>query len=242
MIPPCDFIPIAANTARLAPEEKKGRGWCESSRFVEKIVERSGLRNQDDSQTAQGYYAFSAAGDYYGSINTHDPEKVLAILARASKEFAANTPAKVEIKETSLGPESEIPEGALVLRVFSRIAPLSEGMDDRLRRRNAHVGRDHLWLLKEEAAAILSKLKEAKETDAPETLAKRLCRYHLTDNIRGESDLWEPENVRERVFKVVKRSETEKIVSVQLTGAYSMSRPAAQGSVKRPEMGLAGTL
>src|SRR5205814_138897 len=107
-----------------------------------------------------------------------------------------------ELKESSLGPESKVPEGALVLRVFSRIAPLPAGLDEIHRRRNGQLGRDHLWLLKNDAAEIVSRLKEAKEADAPQALSKRLCRYHLTDNVRGESDLWEPENVKKRSFKV----------------------------------------
>jgi hypothetical protein len=239
-----DFIPAAANTASLAPEEKKGRNWCESSRFIEKIIEQSGLRKQDESQTAQGYYAFSAAGDYYGSINTHDPDQVLAILDRARKAFAAKPPAKVQLRETSLGPESALPAGALVLRVFSRILPLPEGLGELQRRRNGQLGRDHLWLLKEDAEAILSKLRDAEEADAPDALSRRLCRFHLTDNVRGESDLWGPDEIKKRSFKVSRVARTETLLTVKLTGSYAMRMTGIQveGRDKKSEMGLEGVL
>jgi len=239
-----DFIPVAANTAYLAPEEKKGRNWCESSRFLEKIIEKSGLRKQDESETAQGHYAFSAAGDVYGSINTNDPDEVLAILKRAKKEFAAARPAKVELKESSLGPESPVPEGAIVLRVFSRITPLPAGLDELHRRRNGQLGRDHLWLLKSDAAEMLSRLKAAKEADAPPALSTRLCRFHLTDNVRGESDLWGPEDVKKRSFTVAKLAETETAMTVRLTGSYAMLMTGikVEGRPKKSEMGLEGTI
>jgi hypothetical protein len=239
-----DFIPAAANTAHLAPEEKKGRNWCDTSRFIEKIIERSGLRKQDESQTAQGYYAFSAAGDYYGSINTHDPDELLTILERARKEFAAKPPAKVPLQETSIGPESAVPAGALVLRVFSRILPLPEGLSALQRRRNGQLGRDHLWLLQEDAQAILSTLRDAEEADAPDAISKRLCRFHLTDNVRGESDLWETEQLQKRSFKVARMAQTETLLTVKLTGSYAMrmSGIRVEGRDKKSDMGLEGVL
>ena len=137
-----------------------------------------------------------------------------------------------------------MPEGALVLNVYSRIAPLPAGLDELRRRRNGQLGRDHLWLLKSDAAEVLSRLKQAKEADAPEALSRRLCRYHLTDNVRGESDLWEPENVRKRTFTMSTLAETQTSVTVRLVGAFAMliSGIKVEGRNKRSEMGLEGTL
>jgi hypothetical protein len=239
-----DFIPVAANSAFLAPEDKKRRNWCDSSRFLENIIQKSGLRKQDEFESSQGYYAFSAAGDYYGSINTHNPDKVLVILERARKEFSAKPPPQVEFRETSLGPESQVPEEALVLNVYSRITPLPAGLDELHRRRNGQLGRDHLWLLKGEAAEIVAKLRKAAEAEAPESLSKRLCRYHLTDNVRGESDLWGPGHVKKRSFVVKRIAETETTMTVQITGTYAMLMTGirVEGRDKKTDMGLEGTL
>jgi len=98
--------------------------------------------------------------------------------------------------------------------------------------------------LKSDAAEILSRLKEAKQADAPEALSKRLCRYHLTDNVRGESDLWEPENVRKRAFTVTIIAETATTLTVELSGTFAMlmSDIKVEGRGKRSELGLEGAL
>ena len=110
-----DFIPVAGNTSHLAPENVANRNWCETSRFLEAVILKSGLRKQDRSGTAQGYYAFSAAGDFYGGFNDDDVDTHLDVLERARKSFARKPPATVELKETTLGPESAVPAGATVL-------------------------------------------------------------------------------------------------------------------------------
>jgi hypothetical protein len=137
-----------------------------------------------------------------------------------------------------------VPDGALVLRVFSRITPLPAGLNELRRRRNGQLGRDHLWLTKSDAAEILSRLKDAKEAEAPSGLSKRLCRYHLTDNVRGESDLWGPDDVQKRSFTVAKLTETETAMTVRLTGAYAMRMTGikVEGRKTKSEMGLEGTL
>ena len=137
-----------------------------------------------------------------------------------------------------------MPESALVLRVFSRISPLPAGLNELRRRRNGQLGRDHLWLPKSDAAEILSRLKGANEAEAPPALSKRLCRYHLTDNVRGESDLWGSEDVQKRSFTVAKLAETETTLSVRLAGTYAMRMTGikVEGRPAKSEMALEGTL
>jgi hypothetical protein len=211
---------------------------------MEKLIQKSGLRKQDESETAQGYYAFSAAGDFYASANTHDPDEVLALLAGAKSAFVAHPPAKIELNETSLGPEARVPEGALILRVYCRITPLPAGLSDLQRTRNGQLGRDHLWMLKEEAAEILASLKNRNEMEAPPSLSRRLCRFHLTDNVRGESDLWEPDHLKKSALRVAKIGETETVVRVTLSGTYSMLRTGVkvEGRDRKSDLGLEGTL
>ena len=78
-----DFIPVAVNVAHLVPEEPERRNWGESSKFVEAIVRKSGMRTRQRGD-AQGYYALSAAGDFYGGLNTHDIDKVFAMMSKGS--------------------------------------------------------------------------------------------------------------------------------------------------------------
>lgn len=237
-----DFIAVTANTAFLAPEEKAQRGWGESSRFVESMITKSGLRKQDSSETAQGYYAFSASGDFYGAVNG-DRDDVVKLLENARKAAAEKPPGKVELKETTLGPDVKMPEGAVVLAVYSRIVPLPEGTaQDSF---NRGVGRDHLWITKEEQIAMVKSLSGAETADLPGTLSKRIVRFHLTDNVRGESDLWDGDHVKKRSFKISRIAETPEILTVGLAGSFSMLMPKRKRDEKPhlvPEMGYDGTL
>lgn len=237
-----DFVAVAANAAHLAPEEKERRNWCESSRFIESVIKKSRLRKQDSSESAQGYYAFSAAGDFYGAING-DKADVVKLLENAKKTFAESPPKKAELKETTMGPEAKIPDEAIVLRVYSRIVPLPEDVpQDSL---NRSVGRDHLWITKEEQVAMLKALASIETADAPETLSKRIVRFHLTDNVRGESDLWDSENVKVRSFQISRIADSPTLLTVKLKGSFSMLMPKRKRDEKPhlvPEMGYAGTL
>ncbi|GAC1449604.1 MAG: hypothetical protein NVSMB9_33560 [Isosphaeraceae bacterium] len=238
-----DYIPVAINVAHLVPEESRQRNWGESSRFVESMVRKSGLRTTQKGD-AQGYYALSAAGDFYGGINTHDLDEVLALLEGARDRFAARPPRPISLTETELGPEAPVPAGASVLRVFSRIDPLPEKTPRK--RLNQSVGRDHLWVLKSEMDRIVSSLSGAEEdADAPETLSNRLVRFHLIDNVRGEPDLWHPEHVQRRSFRVSRVAGTPTTLTVALTGSFSLKMPRgprAEGGRDVAEMGLEGTL
>ena len=103
-----DFIPVAINVAHLVPEDTERRNWGESSKFVEAIVRKSGLRTRQRGD-AQGYYALSAAGDFYGGLNTHDIDKVIELLDGARRRLAADPPQPVSLTETELGPEARVP-------------------------------------------------------------------------------------------------------------------------------------
>ena len=233
---------MVANTTFLAPEEKERRNWSESSRFVEGMIQESKLREQDSSGTAQGYYAFSAAGNFYGANNS-ERDEILELLKGARKAFKDNPPKKTSLNEKTLGPESKIPEGTTVLNVFSRIDPAPKELagDDL----NRGVGRDHLWILKKDTEEILSRLKDVKTAEAPNALVLRLVRFHLVDNVRGEPDHWDPENIKSTSFKIEKLTENENSIGVKLSGNYSMLMPARKRDEKPhhvPEMGLIGNL
>jgi hypothetical protein len=206
------------------------------------VIEKSGLRKQDNSETAQGYYAFSAAGDYYGAVNAGKDE-VLQILLDAKKKCSASPPAKADFKETSMKTEARVPEGAAVLNVYSRIDPLPSGL--KVEDLNRSIGRDHLWILKDELKDIALKLKDASEAPLPEPLARRLVRFHLIDNVRGEPDLWEPKNIKSREFKLTKLSASDERLRIRIEGVYSMLMPPRHRDERPhvvPEMGLTGTL
>src|SRR5262245_42070226 len=190
-------------------------------------------------QTVQGYYAFSAAGELYGNMGAwQEPSELphlIKLLEDARKRWVENPPVKVELKELSLGAESRVPEGAVVLRVFSRIDPLPQGLDQKRDRLNRSVGRDHLWILKDEQAEILRRLTEKADAELPERLAGRILRYHVTDNVRGEADAWTAEQVKASRFLMRRTRDSKTSLEATLTCAFTLED-------KTLNVGLTGTL
>jgi hypothetical protein len=66
------------------------------------------------------------------------------------------------------------------------------GYDPAARRSEVYqnsLGRDHLWIRKDEAEALA-------QGEFPRSLQQRLARYHLVDNTRGEPPMWEAAEVK----------------------------------------------
>jgi hypothetical protein len=51
------------------------------------------------------------------------------------------------------------------------------------------LGRDHLWVRRDEADALA-------RGQLPESLQRRIARFHLIDNTRGEPPFWRPDEIR----------------------------------------------
>lgn len=139
-----------------------------------------------EGTTAQGFYVVGADGSAYAFNNNRSVERVMGMLDKGSQGFAKSPPQRVEFDAETLSRNTvrKPPVETLVLRVFSRISPVPEGCDAA----NENVARDHLWLLAEEQAAFA-------QGKIPENFIKRLCRFNLVDNIRGEPDHWKKNEV-----------------------------------------------
>lgn len=146
------------------------------------------LERVRNGQTAQGFWVLGAGGDFYGYNNNRSIERVHAMLdaallkfnAAPSKEEAGPTPEQLQAPSAP-----QPPEGASIVRVHARIRPVPEGCADSNRR----VGRDHVWVTKEEVASLA-------KGEMPETFIGRIARFHLVDNVRGEPDMWTGAQVR----------------------------------------------
>ena len=232
------FIPVAVNQDYLVPLEWSHRNWSESAKFMTDICKKAG-RGTVKYQTVQGYYVISAAGDLYGVMGAcADPGQapwMIKLLEDGLKGFSDKPPPKVELKEVSLGPETKAPEGTVVLRVFTRIDPLPKGLDPKKDLVNRGVGRDHLWILKDEQSEILKRLAASRVGDLPDALGKRIVLHHLRDNVRGEPLPWGMDDVKALSFRISLTKDSKTTLLVNLTGSYSLNK-------QNPESGLTGTL
>jgi hypothetical protein len=157
----------------------------------------------------------AADGTAYGYNNNRSVERLNQMLDVSLEAFRANPPKRVEIPESELKAEwCHRPDpGTSVLRIFTRIRPVPEGADPS----NKIVARDHIWVTEDEVRAIFA--GRAAEFSPPQTLVWRLARFHLTDNVRGEPDMWAIPEVREADF-VVRPTNSG---SYKMTGRFSAS-------------------
>ena len=151
-------------------------------------IAEANLERVRQGNTAQGFYVLDSGGTFYGYNNNRSVERVTGLLDRASVAFrdaktAGQAPTEAEMK-ASRGPEA--PAGTTRVRVFTRIRPVPAGAADANRR----VNRDHLWISQEEVAALAAGQAGGKTFPVPPTLARRIARFHLVDNVRGEPDMW----------------------------------------------------
>ena len=181
-----DFVPVAIDQA-CQRRQKDTEG-----EFYRKIASQS-PRN-DFTRTTQGYYIATASGDLLLYNNNRDPEKVQRLLEEKLDEFKASVPSDASaISRTSTDPRYtlEPPKGGLVLRVQAKILDGYEPTDNRWEKIfQSAVSRDNLWVTAEEHQQLVKSI-------FPESLAKRIARFHLVDNTRGEPTMWEPAEVED---------------------------------------------
>jgi hypothetical protein len=140
---------------------------------------------------SQGFYIFTPAGKLLEYSNTVSGDRMKEVLASALKKFDPTAPIpKIEEDAKEGRPPYEAPEGGLVVTVTSKVlggyAKTEDGM---LKIRQDSLGRDHLWVRKDEAEAL------CKGT-LPEALKVRIARFHLVDNTRGEPPFWKEQEIK----------------------------------------------
>jgi hypothetical protein len=226
-----DFIPVAINCDYFVPLDQTARNWSLTAKFMTDVCRKNG-KGIKPGETTQGYYPMSAAGDSYGvggACATLGQEKwMIGLLGNSLRAFKKNPPVKVDLKETSLPPETTLPEGVAVLRTFTRAA-LSKEQLAKLDIHSTGVQRDHLWILAEEQAEILNRLANQEEADVPTRLARRIIRYHLTDNVRGEASTWDLADIKASALRLVKTRDSKGEMEVKLTGSFTLDHQKAWG-------------
>jgi len=142
-------------------------------------------------RSTQGFYAFAPEGTLLLGWNNRNVPRMREYLERALRDFK---PVAAEALDAARDPRFQraIPEGAVVVDVYSKIleADWPPTDDEMIKPLRVSIGRDHLWILKDEIEALAA-------GRLPERLAKRIARYHLIDNTRGEPPMWAPSEVKE---------------------------------------------
>jgi hypothetical protein len=170
----------------------------------------------------QGIYAMTPGGKFLGSTNERDAKAVAEMLKTAlAKWDAMDKKDRLAEKDPAKEPQgrSLYPEGGLVLQAFSRDLPRKDGGESK----GYWVGafnQDYAWFTKDEAKSVVpASPKPGAKQAVAEKLVRRLARCHLTDNVRGESRVYEPDQVKKAEMTASVTKVEGELVHLRLEGA-----------------------
>jgi hypothetical protein len=176
------FVPVAVD------QHDHRRRQDAEGEFFAKVIRQAGRGTDGYSQ---GFYLFTPQGKLLQFDNTLSADRMKQMLARALKEFdPAGEAPKIEEGRKDTRFSYELPEGGLIVYVTSKVLGGYDPTDRKDAIRRAALGRDHLWLRRDEAEALT-------KGELPESVKLRLARFHLVDNTRGEPPLWGRDEVRQ---------------------------------------------
>jgi hypothetical protein len=158
-----------------------GRRKDAEGEFARKLIGKGG--------TLQGLHVINAAGDLVGYVYDFRPESVRAMLENALKKFKP-----VEAPEIAFVDKDRrfvLPEGGVVVAVTTKVLgghdPVKSApgtiQHEMEKAWKTSLGREHLWIRKDEVQALA-------RAELPESLKKRIVRFHLVDNTRGTPTGW----------------------------------------------------
>lgn len=179
------FVPVAIDQAyQRRQQDTEGE-------FYRKIAGQ-GPRNNFQS-TTQGFYIATPGGELLMFNNNRDPAKVRRLMKEKLSEFEARPERDVTALETKkIDPRYNVqpPRDGLVVRVNARVLGGYEPTTDRWRQIfQSATSRDNLWISGSEHLALA-------RGEIPTSLQRRIARFHLVDNTRGEPPMWKDREVR----------------------------------------------
>jgi hypothetical protein len=228
------FVPVADEVWRM-----KRKRDVEGD-FFRRFCELGHYRGGDDTNnTRQGIYAVTSAGHLLGSTNSRDSSEVAVVLTQALEAWRAvpDSERRLEADPQSLAGlverlESKYPEDGLVLRSYSRDLPRDDAPTDW---RKDAWNQDFAWFTKDEALAL------ATPGSSRAAILSRFIRTSLLDNVRGQTEAYEPGDVTESLmhFECVLEEESKRYIDI--TGSFRNDRPVEPAYEDIPEEPLRGT-
>ena len=192
-----EFIPVALDQwYERRQQDAKGQ-------FYRKIAAQ-GPRN-DFEHTTQGHYVCDATGKLFGFNGNHaDFSNVKKLMQKTVEDFDAASYENVKPIERGtpdLRFDLKPPTDGLIIRVYSKILGGYEKTENEYDVAfQKSIGQDNLWIQADEKTALIKAVKENGEV--PAAIVRRLARFHLFDNTRGEPPRWTTEEIESMNLKV----------------------------------------
>jgi hypothetical protein len=213
--------------------------------FFRKVADQ-GPRKGAGGSTRQGIYCLTASGKLLAYKNAQDPTVMREVLelglrrwkalpAEQRKAGAVKVPehGKVDARYTRTPPA-----GGLILRSYTRILDREEGKYVKGScgfKGGDRPARDHVWLTKAEWQSLVPATpRKGQSVPMPAVITRRLVRFHLLDNTRGEPSSWRADDVRKANLTWTVTAVTDSEVIMELTGAALL---AADADLKKASRG-----
>jgi hypothetical protein len=183
-------VPIADEVWRLQ------RGTDGESRFFQSFADQGHYRAKGG--TRQGIYVASPSGRLLSSCNELDPAKVKATLEAGLAKWEQLPAAERKLAEgVDIEPrhrwEDSCPTDGLILTSVNRDLPpsLDAGGGSAIK-----WNRDHAWLSRPEMQSLVPAEPQVGATTVwPRAIVERLARFHLVDNVIGQTLPFAPEEI-----------------------------------------------
>lgn len=208
--------------------------------FFQRMV--NGGERITDRGSRQGTWLCAPGGVVLAHINSRDPQKVVAIMERALvaweelPEEQRHLPADADLASAKRW-EDSYPEQGLVLERIARELT-TEGL---ARPPHARWNRDFAWFSGSEVRDFIPEDAEIGDVIRLPLLARRLARFHLVDNARGQTLPFADEEVQEATLTALVTARDGASITLVLQGR---TRAAAKGewlmgeNLWKPKLGI----
>ena len=229
------FIPVAIDQA-YQRRQKDAEG-----KFYRKIAGQSPRNNF--RSTTQGFYAATNEGKLLFYNNNRNPDRLAGLMKKALQDNASRSQNADPIEDAT-SPDRrynpQLPEGGLIVRVHAKVLDGYETPENQWQKIfQESLSRDNLWITGSEHDSLVN-------GNIPETLQRRIARFHLVDNTRGEPPMWDPEAIESLEMNlekgVITGSATLKALDANRefqTGIYGLIE-TREGKVTRFDMVASG--
>jgi hypothetical protein len=215
-----EFVPAADEVWRLQ------RGAEADCRFFQRMVNGGELIT--DKRSRQGIWVCSPNGTLLASINSLDPDRVLATLQRGLRMWESLPADERRLAaDAELDPEHRwenfYPDSGLALERIAR--DLDQGGTPQCER-SGRWNRDFAWFTQEEARAWLPKdPRPGDERAVPSDSIRRLTRFHFVDNVRGQTLPFAADEILKSELTATVIARGEATVELRLSGATDAVAP-----------------
>lgn len=208
------------------------------------------LNNSDPSATRQGTYCVTPSGVLLGSTNHRDPRRIAELLRTSLVKWNALDASErlldTDPRESARSirrPELQYPEDGLVLRVDSRDLPRTWEGAETADSEDWHTDAwnfDYAWFNASELERLVPAELEAGTTwDLADDLVERLCRLHVADNVRGQTDRYAPDQVRAARLAATVTKIEDGVAHLRLEGAVHLVDDERERGMRGTMLGTA---